>query len=237
MATKPTEKFTWATDALIAAGAALGLPTKVNPAGWPNVVQGLVPGVGAAVGALNKTFNVLGQWSGWLYDGSSAGAADAHLVETDANGLAVLSQCRVKTHKLKTADETVNNSNALQNDNHLTGIPVLAIPYRVSMRLIINGDEDGDFKYGFSAPAVSSGFGYGTMFDTVDLTHALAETTWSGTTDEPITTTAADHILTLEGIVVFSATGTYGLQWAQNAADASDLKVKAGSYLFLDPVN
>lgn len=86
MATKPTDDFTWATNASYSTGYDSGNPTKANPPGWPAVVNGLFPNLGSVIAHLNKVLNVLGQWSGWLLAGSSAGAADAHLVETDASG-------------------------------------------------------------------------------------------------------------------------------------------------------
>lgn len=83
---KPVTAPTWATDATFSSGPAIGAPTKVPPAGWPDVAQGLVPGEAAAAEFLNELFNALCDWTTWLDGGSSAGAADAHLVETDASG-------------------------------------------------------------------------------------------------------------------------------------------------------
>lgn len=86
MATKPTESFTWATDASYGSGPDSGNPTKVNPPGYPAVVQGSVPGLGIIASFTNKIRNVLGDWTVWLLAGSSAGAQDAHLVETGSDG-------------------------------------------------------------------------------------------------------------------------------------------------------
>lgn len=86
MATKPSDAFTFSTDANFGSGPASGNPTKVNPPGWPSNLQGFIPGLKYIAEYRNKLFNVLGQWTGWLLAGSSAGAADAHIVETDASG-------------------------------------------------------------------------------------------------------------------------------------------------------
>jgi hypothetical protein len=86
MATKPTDKFTWATDTNFASGPDSGNPTKAVPPGYPVVAQGFVPNLGIVAAYMNKALNVLGGWLTWLDSGSSAGAADAHLVETDASG-------------------------------------------------------------------------------------------------------------------------------------------------------
>jgi hypothetical protein len=86
MATKPSESFTFSTDANFSSGPASGNPTKVNPAGYPSNLQGFIPGLEYAAELRNKLFNIIGQWTGWLFAGSSAGAANAHIVETDTSG-------------------------------------------------------------------------------------------------------------------------------------------------------
>lgn len=86
MAVKPSASFTWATDLNFSSGPASGNPTKVNPPGWPAVAQGNVPDLDIVAEFVNTVFNNVGLWTGWLAAGSSAGAADAHIVETDSNG-------------------------------------------------------------------------------------------------------------------------------------------------------
>ncbi len=86
MAVKPTIIFTWASDATFGSGPATGNPTKVNPPGWPAVVQGNIPDLTVVAEFQNTPMNALGLWTGWLFAGSFAGAADPHIVETDANG-------------------------------------------------------------------------------------------------------------------------------------------------------
>lgn len=89
MPTKPATVPTWATDTNLATGPASGNPTKLTPPGWPNVAQGLVPGDGAVAEFLNKVLNnVCSEWITWVNGGSSAGAADKHIVETDSSGKA-----------------------------------------------------------------------------------------------------------------------------------------------------
>jgi hypothetical protein len=86
MATKPTDKFTFATDATYGSGPDAGNDTKANPPGYPAVTQGSVPDLGVVASFYNKLMNVLGQWTQWLDSGSSAGAPDAHIIEADAGG-------------------------------------------------------------------------------------------------------------------------------------------------------
>lgn len=98
MATKPTDVFTYATDANFSSGPDSGNPTKANPPGWPNVTQGEVPGLKVVAAFTNKIRNVLGQWVTWLNAGSSAGAADAHLCETDSAGMLTLTRIKALSH-------------------------------------------------------------------------------------------------------------------------------------------
>lgn len=97
MAVKPTVSPTWATDTDFSSGPASGNPTKVNPTGWPTVAQGFVPGNGIIAEFVNTILSNLYEWTGWLLAGSSAGAEDAHIVETDDTGLAVLARLTTVT--------------------------------------------------------------------------------------------------------------------------------------------
>ncbi len=80
---KPVATFAWATDANYAAGPAAGNPTKIL---IPNAGQALVPGDDLVPEYMNQAYSEISAWVTWVFDGSSAGAADAHIVETDANG-------------------------------------------------------------------------------------------------------------------------------------------------------
>lgn len=86
MAVKPTQDFTFSSDLNFSSGPASGNPTKVNPAGWPAVVQGFVPGAGIAAEHQNTVNNNLGLWTGWLLAGSNLAGLDAHIVETNGVG-------------------------------------------------------------------------------------------------------------------------------------------------------
>lgn len=83
MATKPSTRLSWATDATFLSGTAAGRNTKIET----SVPQGFVPGTGIIAKLVNGLFHhILDDWIAWVEDGSSAGAADAHVVETDASG-------------------------------------------------------------------------------------------------------------------------------------------------------
>lgn len=88
MATKPTETFLCATDTLFSSGDASGEVTKINPPGFPDCAQGVnIPGDPYVPEYLHKLLHITGNWiTEWLDGGTSDPDADAHIVETDANG-------------------------------------------------------------------------------------------------------------------------------------------------------
>ena len=112
MATKPITSYIHATDALFGAGPAFGFSTKL-PVATP--LQGFVPGIGIAAEQVNDLFNITGSWiTAWLLLGSSLGAEDAHLVETDAVGLTLLAQLAVGPHTTAASPLTVVSSGGLR---------------------------------------------------------------------------------------------------------------------------
>lgn len=132
MATKPTVKFTWATTANFSSGAAAGNPTKVNPPGWVTVLEGFVPGDEWTAEPINQVFNTLGDWTGWLDAGSSLGAADAHIVETDANG------------DTSVVDFTAQGNLTVDNNSIFTGR--IDIQDGIGGSFTVGEDDDADFS-------------------------------------------------------------------------------------------
>ncbi len=85
MPIKPTLTFTFATDATFGSGPATGEVTRVIP---PSLLQGFIPGTGVASEHVNYLENINGDWiTNWLLVGTFDPDEDAHLVETDADGL------------------------------------------------------------------------------------------------------------------------------------------------------
>ena len=83
----------WATDATFLSGPRAGDATKAGMAAA--AAQGFIPGDTAKSPTLNEVLNMITAWLDWLNDGTSAADADAHIVETDANGKASLKQLEV----------------------------------------------------------------------------------------------------------------------------------------------
>lgn len=138
----------------------------------------------------------------------------------------------------KTADETVNNSSTLQNDDQLL-LPVLANEvWRVEASLLLSATTTAaDFKFGFTVPTGATLYwGAGSGFDAAS---------WSGqdasSTVLPALTSGSTllqgglngiKVLSLRAIYIGAAnTGNVRLQWAQNTATASDSKILANSCL------
>lgn len=138
----------------------------------------------------------------------------------------------------KGADETVNNSAALQNDDALSLAVVADAVYRMWLRLIVNSGTTPDIKQGFTYPT-------GTTMTTEFFTGSTPDTAASvlqgpGTeaTVAAFSCVAADQIIRVEGLVTVSSTaGTLQVQWAQNTATVSNTVVKAGSFLHLHRVS
>jgi hypothetical protein len=108
MATKPvTTPQIWASNALYTTGPFIGQPSKVVPAGAV-AAEGHRPGANFPTPAEyeNQQQNRITDWIvSWLALGSSAGAADAHIVETDTTGRSAL----VGLDLNDAVDETVLN--------------------------------------------------------------------------------------------------------------------------------
>mgnify|MGYP001050124908 CR=1 FL=1 len=108
MATKPasSEAFEWATLTNFTSGPASGQPTKVDPPGWPTVTLGFIPDDEAIPEWANRAFAATGSWTQWLLSGSAAGAADAHVVETDASGYTAVQRLTLNDDLLVAAGST-----------------------------------------------------------------------------------------------------------------------------------
>jgi hypothetical protein len=142
---------------------------------------------------------------------------------------------------VKSADETVNNSSTLQNDDELLFSVSANKTYLVDLYLRLNGGVTPDFKFAWSLPAGASynwaaegegGSGginiYWSPKDTAQGSQqALSTTTFSvnGSANTP-------QGLHLTAILMIAGTaGTATLQWAQNVATVADSKVLANSIL------
>jgi hypothetical protein len=92
MPTKPSTVFSFATQLNYTTGSRIGSPTKVAPVG----VEGWVPGTNAAPEQGNYCLHWTGNWlTNWVDLGTSAADLDAHIVETDSNGVTNLAYANI----------------------------------------------------------------------------------------------------------------------------------------------
>jgi hypothetical protein len=132
----------------------------------------------------------------------------------------------------KSADETVNNSATLQNDDHLFSSVVASTHYWLSMRLIMNSGTTPDFKMLFTFPA-----GLTMVLHNVEPTPVVS-VPYDQTVVAAMSGTAADIVIQVEGLVIVSSTaGTLQMQWAQNTANASNTILRTNSTMRLIKLN
>lgn len=137
------------------------------------------------------------------------------------------------TAKIKTADETVNGSASLQNDNDLSFSIGANETWQFTLMFKMTTASTPGFKWLFTVPSGATARGnanvttgttgiYGLSSADIDLT------TGGGSTGAG----SANNLYIVSGYVANSSTpGTVRLQWAQQTSNASDTIVKRGSTL------
>lgn len=131
--------------------------------------------------------------------------------------------------KYKSADETVNNSATLQDDDHLFFSIGANETWTFRFVLFANSGTSPDLKAAVTAPAGAS-----CKYAAIDAEAAVTTpvVTTCGTATAMLTGTGAYDVYEVVGTVVNGATaGTVNLQWAQNVAAASNTIVATGSYM------
>jgi len=142
----------------------------------------------------------------------------------------------------KTANEIVNNSNALQDDDHM-GIAVAAgAVYLMDGFWIYGADPAADIKVGFTGPAgatldwVRGGMDSAATAVTGGF-NSTAQTLGSAPSLGAVTGVGTILIATPKGLLVTGgAAGTLQMQWAQNTAQANNATLYAQSWLRLQRI-
>ena len=132
---------------------------------------------------------------------------------------------------LKTSDETVNNSSALQNDDALFLTVAVNTTYDLELWVLQSSGATPNFKLDFTLPAGATW--RGGHFDCNNTQIGIMTTAAvSG-----VTGTGADAYVMLKALISIGGTaGTVQLRWAQNTANASNTIVRANSRLKLVPL-
>lgn len=158
---------------------------------------------------------------------STGGLSAERVVATPASGGAIPYLVR------KTADETVNNSSVLQNDDHLLYALAASEEIMFECDIWYSSGATPDMKATWTVPAGAAIMWSTTGFDTGGSSHNdsfLVQA--SGTTLDYSGSTTPQRHARMKGQVINGANaGNLQLQWAQNTANASDTKVLKNSIL------
>jgi len=183
--------------------------------------------------------------------GSGAAAADVQIARSGISALTLTGSLTVTgalaaagvgavTCAYKTADETVTNSAALQDDDALALAVAASSTYVLDGLVIYSAATAADAQFAVTGPSGAS-----CAWSAHGLSSSAAST--SGSILSAASTIGDAGALTVggvaagtkvtahvRGLVTVAATaGTLTLRWAQASADASDIVVYAGSYLVL----
>ena len=131
---------------------------------------------------------------------------------------------------VKEADETVNNSTTLQDDNELLFAVAANEVVQFEGVLMISTDPNADFKLTFTGPAGAVG-SFAAIYGDVTTGNADASSAALGSAATLISVNDGSVVRFWGGIHNGGTAGNLTLQWAQNTANVSDSKVLAGSYL------
>lgn len=122
----------------------------------------------------------------------------------------------------KSAEETVNNSDVLQDDNHLLFAVGANEAWAFNMVLYMNSGTTPDIKLQINVPSGATGF--------YDSPTGVPSAMTAFGSPQTQSTSGSDQQMFFTGTVINGATpGNLQLQWAQNLATLSDTKILKGS--------
>lgn len=127
---------------------------------------------------------------------------------------------------IKTANETVNNSTVMQDDDALVIAVEANARYSFLLMLSIQIKAASDFKYQFTVPASTTLVGQMSPDASSDASSDLTAAT--------VFLVAGNKtllILTYGRLITASTAGNCQLQWAQNTAAVEDTIVEQGSFI------
>ena len=134
----------------------------------------------------------------------------------------------------KSADEVVNNSSALQDDNHLLFALAATGEWEFECNLWFDSGTTPDFKFAFTSPASSTLYVANSGVNTSAVAYHEAPVAVASGTSVNLETTGAGtirHVNIMGYVRTAGTSGNLQLQWAQNTANASDTTVRRGSAL------
>ena len=136
------------------------------------------------------------------------------------------------TIKRKTSNETVNNSTALQNDDHLLFAVAANEVWEIEVLAIVLTTVAAGSKFAFTVPVAGALSIIWQDAHGHNLANSCLISLEDGTAAHAFVGVAANEWLWIKGLYVGGANaGNLQLQWAQSAAVAVDTKVLTNSYL------
>ena len=215
----------------VAASAPIGatyLVATADGALTNEVVVGATPG-----GELGGT------WAAPTVDSVHSGTAHHGQSHTDADhsdGANIKSAARKVVRK--SADETVNNSAVLQNDDHLLFAIAASETWVGSFVVFHTGDSTADINLAVTVPSGATLLA--EMMAAAPTTSAVQ--TWNGVTASGASLGTPGLIAATNSSVIYfsvgngATPGNVQLQWAQAVATVANTTVKAGSHLVAERV-
>lgn len=162
-------------------------------------------------------------------------AARANLsVQSTAEAAAAYVAKAWRQEKVKTADESVASSIALQNDDHLFFTVGLGETWVWECELMVNGVTAADIAVAFTTPTGTLNWNAHGLDDAAAGSIASLKSDGSGTSGGAVTfgvNNTRQSLISIRGYLAATAAGTVQLQWAQVVADATATQVRIGSHL------
>lgn len=141
---------------------------------------------------------------------------------------------------IKTANETINNNNVLQNDDALVVAVTATTKYLVRAMIMYDSATAADIQFSFVGPAsatmswTTNALGTTAAGGTGNITVAASVIGDAGVLPAGGAGVGVQLMANIQGILNVGATaGTLQFRWAQNTADVSDTIVRANSHLYL----
>lgn len=181
-------------------------------------ITGVLKGNGSAISAASQGTDY------YAPSGTDVAVVDGGTGASTASG--ALTNLGIKIVR-KTADETVNNNNTLQDDDALLFAIGASEIWSFQMYVRTNWKAASDFKFTITVPSGATG-GFNAQNSSMNTTNefAFASSQALASTSDQTTT------VRLMGVVVNSTNaGNVTFQWSQDTAVAEDTKVLANSYI------
>lgn len=146
------------------------------------------------------------------------------------SGLSVIARNVRRTVVVKAADETVNNSTTLQDDDDLQFEMTAGATYRVRLIVLMTASPTSGFKFRVTGGSgVMNWFYRYANFSSPGIWETL------GVDDvKSVSVSSVRQEFWLDGVVHSAAAGTLKLQWAQGSAEVFDTKVLQNSTLVVE---